>query len=622
MRIETPTSHIGLALGGGGLKGRLQLWWQRGWLPMLLIAGATFWAYGPCLNGEFVWDDDAWTVKLEGLFQSFSGLGTMWRHVTVLQQYYPLTGTTFWLDYQLWGFWTPAYHVENVLLHLLNALLFWRLLRRLAVPGAGLAAAIFALHPLMTESAAWITERKNVLSLGLYLGALLSYGRFMGFWSRPSEGAPGQSSPEDRHWGAYVTALLLFTAADLAKATAFSLPAVLLLVAWWKRGRLRWRVDVLSALPFFVVSIGLGAVIFWLERTKLGASGPEWGFSWGERCLIAGRAVWFYLGKLVWPADLCFIYPRWRLDSSSLVQWLFPLAALIVVVALWLMRKRIGRGPLMAALYFGGTLFPVSGFMNAYFMRYSFVCDHWSYLSSLAPIALGAALATQGTRRLGIARPGCALAAVTLALFAMLTRWQSAMYRDSETLFRTTLSCNPAADMAHNNLGLLLFRTGQVDEALTHFRKAVELRPDSAHAHNNLANSLRLTGSVGEAIAQYELSLKLEPANARTWNNLATLLACSWDASVRNGKRAVESAQRASQLAGGSDPFTLGTLAAAFAEAGRFQEAVDTTQRAIELASQHSNPQLASALSSQLDLYRAGLPFHEPPPVPAAQQPR
>ena len=276
----------------------------------------------------------------------------------------------------------------------------------------------------------------------------------------------------------------------------------------------------------------------------------------------------------------------------------------------------------MAALYFGGTLFPVSGFMNAYFMRYSFVCDHWSYLSSLAPIALGAALATQGARRLGIARPGCALAAVTLALFAMLTRWQSAMYRDSETLFRTTLSCNPAADMAHNNLGLLLFRTGQVDEALTHFRKAVELRPDSAHAHNNLANSLRLTGSVREAIAQYELSLKLEPANARTWNNLATLLACSWDASVRNGKRAVESAQRASQLAGGSDPFTLGTLAAAFAEAGRFQEAVDTTQRAIELASQHSNPQLASALSSQLDLYRAGLPFHEPPPVPAAQQPR
>ena len=558
---------------------------------------------------------------LEDLFQSFSGLATMWRHVTVLQQYYPLTGTTFWLDYQLWGFWTPAYHIENVLLHLLNALLFWRLLRRLAVPGAGLAAAVFALHPLMTESAGWITERKNVLSLGFYLGAFLSYGRFTGFWSRPSERAPDQPFPEDRHWGAYVAALLLFTAADLAKATAFSLPAVLLLAAWWKQGRLRWRADVLPALPFFLVSIGLGTVVFWLERNTLGASGPEWGFSWGERCLIAGRAVWFYVGKLMWPLDLCFVYPRWHLDSGSLAQWLFPLAALVAVVALWLLQRRIGRGPLAAALYFGGTLFPVIGFMNAFFMRYSFVCDHWSYLSSLAPIALGAALATQGARRLRVTRPGSVLATVTLALLATLTWRQSAMYRDNERLFRTTLARNPAADMAHNNLGLLLFRTGEVDEALMHFRKAVELRPDSAHAHNNLANALRLTGSAREAIAHYELSLKLEPANARTWNNLATLLACSWDASVRDGKRAVEAAQRASQLAGGSDPFTLGTLAAALAEAGRFQEAVETTQRAIELASQHSNPQLASALGSQLDLYRAGQAFHEAPPVQGAQKP-
>jgi protein O-mannosyl-transferase len=622
VRIEIPTSQIGAALSGGGREGRLRVWWQRGWLPIVLVAGATFWAYGPCLSGELLWDDDAWTVKLAGLFESFSGLGTMWRHVTVLQQYYPLTGTTFWLDYQLWGFWTPAYHVENVLLHLLNALLFWRLLRRLAVPGAGLAAAIFALHPLMVESAGWITERKNVLSLGLYLGALLSYGRFTGFWNRPSDAAPNQSSAEDRDWGAYVAALVLFTAADLAKATAFSLPTVLLLVAWWKQGRLKWRADILPALPFFVVSIGLGAVIFWLERNKLGASGPEWGFSWGERLLIAGRAVWFYLGKLVWPADLCFIYPRWHLDSSSPVQWLFPLAALVVVVALWLLQKRIGRGALAAALYFGGTMVPVIGFMNAFFMRYSFVCDHWTYLSSLGPIALGAALATEGARRLRVMRPGRVLAALTLALLALLTWRQSAMYRDNETLFRTTLARNPAADMAHNNLGLLLFRMGEVDEAVTHFRKAVELRPESAHAHNNLANALHLTGSAREAMTHYELSLKLEPANARTWNNLATLLACSWDASVRNGKRAVECAQRANQLAGGSDPFTLGTLAAAFAEAGRFQEAVDTTQRAIELASQHSNPQLASALSAQLDLYRAGEPFHEPPPVPAAQQPR
>ncbi len=290
----------------------------------------------------------------------------------------------------------------------------------------------------------------------------------------------------------------------------------------------------------------------------------------------------------MWPADLCFVYPRWRLDSSLLAQWLFPLAALAVLVALWLLRKRIGRGPLVAALYFGGTLFPVIGFMNPFFMRYSFVCDHWSYLSSLAPIALCAALAVQGARWLGVTRLGGVLAAVTLALLASLTCRQSAMYRDNETLFRATLARNPSADMAHNNLGLALFRAGEVEEALVHFRKAVELRPDSAHAHNNLANALHMTGLVRDAITHYELSLKLEPANARTWNNLATLLSCSWDASVRDGKRAVECAQRACQLTGGSNPLTLGTLAAAYAEAGRFQEAVDTAQRAFELASKYS----------------------------------
>jgi protein O-mannosyl-transferase len=510
------------------------------------------------------------------------------------------------------------------------------LLRRLAVPGSGLAAAVFALHPLMAESVAWITERKNVLSLAFYLGALLGYGRFTGFWNRASESGQNEVPPEPphpgplptrwgegrsvplgrQHWGAYVTALLLFLAADLAKATAFSLPAVLLLLAWWKQGRLRWRADVLPTLPFFLVSLSLGAVTAWLERNKLGATGPDWTFSVGERCLIAGRAVWFYLGKLLWPVDLCFVYPRWRLDAGSVAQWLFPVTALGLLAVLWLLRKRIGRGPLVAALFFGGTLFPVIGFMNPFFMRYSFVCDHWSYLSSLAPIAVGAAMAVQGARWAGITRLGSVLAAATLALLASLTCRQSAMYKDDATLFRATVARNPDADMAHNNLGLALFRAGDMEEAMAHLQKAVELRPDSAHAQNNLANALHVIGSVREAVAHYELSLKLEPGNARTWNNLATLLACSWDASARDGKRAIECALRACQLTGGSNPFTLGTLAAAYAEAGRFQEAVDTAERAFELASQHPESRLADALSSQLELYRAGKPFHESAPTP------
>src|ERR1039458_2294408 len=220
-----------------GVAGYLQSSLDGGWFFALLLVAATLLAYLPALRGQFIWDDDSWTTKISGLLRDASGLWTMWSKPGALQQYYPLTGTTFWLDYHLWGFWTLPYHVENVLLHACAALLFWRLLLRLQVPGAWLAAAIFALHPVMVESAAWITERKNVLSLVLYLGALLAYGGFACFWTTDNGTAsPGATAPS-RRWGAFALALLLFVAADLSKATAFSLPAVLLLVCWWKRGR-------------------------------------------------------------------------------------------------------------------------------------------------------------------------------------------------------------------------------------------------------------------------------------------------------------------------------------------------------------------------------------------------
>jgi tetratricopeptide (TPR) repeat protein len=570
------------------------------------VAAAAFLAYWPCLGGGFVWDDDAWTTKLAGLFQNISGLGAIWSWPTPLQQYYPLTATTFWIDYQLWGFWTMPYHVENVLLHLLAACLFWKLLKRLEVPGAGLAAAILALHPLMVESVAWITERKNVLSLALFLGALLAYGRFANLWGATE--APGPSRP--RNWGAWAWALLLFLAAYLAKATTFAFPAVVLLLCWWKRGRLRWREDALPALPFLAAGLGLGLMTSWLERYHLGARGPEWEIPFPERCVIAGRALWFYVGKLLCPGDLCFIYPRWALGDRSLVRWLWPATALGALAWLWLLRRRIGRGPLTAALFFVGTLLPLLGFVNGYFMRYSFVSDHWAYLPSLGLIALGAALATRWAERRRLLVYG--LGSVALAGFAALTFLQSALYRDAETLYRVTLAKNPKADLAHNNLGLLLFQTGRTEEAIGHFQQAVELRPASAHAHNNLANALRLTGRTREAAAHYEASLKSEPDNSSTCSNLAMLLAASPDASLRNGPRAVELAQHANQLTGGRNPMVLGTLAAAYAETGRFAEATATARTALELASRRQNSRLAQALQMQIQRYGSGLPSREP----------
>ena len=425
----------------------------------ILIVGAvlifllTITAYLPVFSGKFVWDDDSWTTGIPGLLNGFSGLRLMWCEPTALQQYYPLAGTSFWIDYQLWGFRPLPYHVENVLLHAFAALLFWKLLWRLQVPGAWLAGALFALHPVMVESAGWITERKNVLSLVLYLGALLAYGRFNAFWQDGN--LPGTRVSQPRRWMAYALAFVLFIGALLAKTTAFSLPAVILLMVWWKRGRLRWRADIVPTLPFFGISIGLCLMTAWLEKNHVGASGPEWVIPFPERCLIAGRAFWFYLGKLLWPVNLCFIYPRWQLNAGAWWQWLYPASAAGVLLGLWLARGKIGRGPATAVFYFVGTLFPVLGFLNAYFMRFSFVCDHWVYLSSLSLIALVAALVARMAeylRRPAVLYGFCAV----LPVLEILTWRQCGNYADMETLWQSTLARNPGAWMAHYNLGRML----------------------------------------------------------------------------------------------------------------------------------------------------------------------
>jgi tetratricopeptide (TPR) repeat protein len=365
-------------------------------------------------------------------------------------------------------------------------------------------------------------------------------------------------------------------------------------------------------LPFFGLSIGLGLVIYWLERNHVGARGPDWALSFPERVLIAGRALWFYIGKLLSPAGLCFIYPRWELNVHSARQWLFPLSAIAVAGCLWLFRHRIGRGPLTATLFYAGTLFPVLGFMNGYFMKYSFVCDHWSYLSTLGPIALGAALVTGLARRLKSKLMLPVFAIFLLPSLALLTHRQSGIFRDSETLYRVTLARNANADLAHNNLGLLLFQAGQLDEAIAHFEAAVRIRPSSAHAHNNLANALRSAGREREAVAHYEASLRTEPNNVSTLNNLALLLASSWDASLRDGRRALELAQRANQLTGGRSALTLCALGAAYAESGRFADAIAAAKRARQFV--NPNTPLAPLLEQQIMLYQSGSPFHEPPP--------
>src|SRR5208283_5092379 len=503
------------------IRGRTLPVWQGGLIVLLV-----FLAYLPALRGGFIWDDDCWTTNLSALFQDTSGLRLIWFQPTALQQYYPLSGTTFWLDYQLWKFWTTPYHVENVLLHALAALLFWRLLLRLQLPGAWLASAVFALHPVMVESVAWITERKNVLSLVFYLGALLAYGRYAQWVKRTGKTAPVPDSSRSKHHPSlfYGLAFVLFLGALLAKTTTFSLPAAILLIGWWKRGQLRWRVDVLPTLPFFTLAFGLCAVTAWLEKYHVGAQGPDFALTFPQRCLIAGHAFWFYLGNLFWPANLCFVYPRWQSNAGSGWQWLYPATAVGTLFTLWLARGRIGRGPFTAALFYVGTLFPVLGFMNAYGMRYSFVWDHWVYLSALGIIALVAALVVRVAESLRTPAVVYGFAAIVLPGLALLTWRQAGIYRNLETLWRDTLAKNPDCWMAHYNLGIALLNQGQTGEAISQYLEAIRLNPDFALAHNNLGAALARNGQIDEAISQYLEAIRLNPDYADAHNNFGVVL--------------------------------------------------------------------------------------------------
>jgi tetratricopeptide (TPR) repeat protein len=495
-----------------------------------------------------------------------------------VQQYYPLTATSFWLDYHFWKFWTLPYHIENVLLHALAGLLFWRLLLRLRFPGAGLAAALFTLHPVMVESVAWITERKNVLSLVLYFAALLAYERYAPWSNRqPGTGQTAHASaapPSTKYQPLYYgLAFILFLGALLAKTTTFSLPAVILLLAWWQRGRLRWRADILPTLPFFAISLGMCAVTAWYEKNHVGAQGDNFTLTCLQRCLVAGHVFWFYPGKLFWPADLCFVYPRWQPDPAVWWQWLYPVAAVALLSALWCARKRIGRGPVTAAFFYTGALLPLLGFINAYGMRYAFVWNHWVYLPSLGPLALLACAVARQRRRALV----YGFSIVVLPVLGLLTWQEAKTFADMETLWRATLARNPQCWMAQSNLGNLLNDQGKPAEAEMFYRDALRLNPDYAEAYMNLGIALAEQKKSVEAFQNLEKAIQIDPNFAEGHFNLAIAL----DGQKRFAE-ATDHYQRAIQLKP-NYPEAYEKLGVAYAMRGDYAKARRFFDQAIQL---------------------------------------
>lgn len=470
------------------LSGADQRFWADQGRAFAVLLAVLFFAYGPALHGGLVWDDEAHVTA--PALQGASGLARIWLEVGATQQYYPVLHTAFWLEHRLWGDSTLGYHLVNVLLHAVAAGLFALLLQRLAVPGAWFAAALFALHPIQAESVAWISEQKNTLSAVFYLGAALAYLAYA----------------EKRSAGRYALATLLFVLALLSKSVTATLPAALLVVAWWRKGRLSWREDVRPLVPWFAGAVAMGLLTAWVERTQIGARGEEFELSLLQRSLLAGRVVWFYLGKMVWPADLTFIYPRWTIDSGAAAAYVYPLVALAVLVALWRFRAR-SRAPLAAALLYGGTLFPVLGFVNVYPFRFSFVADHFQYLAGLAVIALVAAAAARASASWGAVRQTAA--GLLLVILAVLTARQASDYRDAETLYRATLERNPRCWLAQNNLGNLLSLSGRAAEALPLFDAALLAGRDLADVHANRGGALKLLGRYPEAVAAYDQALRL-----------------------------------------------------------------------------------------------------------------
>ncbi len=472
---------------------------RRGWLWGLLLIAFVFIAYAPVFHAGFIWDDESHLTRNPCIVGPL-GLKEIWTSTQAV--YYPLVLTTFWVLHEFVGLNPLPYHILNVVMHAGSAVLLWRVLRQLGVRGAWLGAVLWALHPVMAQSVAWVTELKNTQSCLFYL---LSIYCFLN-WEKQSQIIQTRRVEVSLMFG---LSLLCFVLATLSKPSVVMLPAVLALCVWWRRRRIQWR-DAVALAPFVAISALASAWTIWEQKFHARAVGPDWAQNSPERLIIAGRAIWFYLAKLFWPHPLIFIYPRWQLQPSQFTAYLPLLLGLMGLIALWFLPGKAGRAVFFAGAYYVISLFPVLGFFSIYFFRYSFVSDHFQYNRLAVSELLGR----------GVAFVRLGLCTVVLLLLGILTWQQTAVYHDLITLYTTTLALNPGCWMAHYNLGIALRDRGETDQAITHYRQAIALRPGYAEAHYNLGRLLAEKGEFNDAVDHYQAALAMTPDDAEAHNNL------------------------------------------------------------------------------------------------------
>ncbi len=540
----------------------------------LAVACVTFLSYTPAIKAGFIWDDDAY-VTGNALLSSLDGLTRIWT-TNESPQYYPLVFTTFWLENHIWGLDPAGYHVVNIALHSANAALAWLIARRLNIKWAFFIGLAFALHPVNVESVAWITERKNVLSGLFYLSAMYAHLRY--------------EDDEQGKWRWYALCILFFVMALLSKTVACTLPAALIVIRWY-RGRPMNLKFLAGLTPLFVIGAAMGLNTARLEITRVGAMGPEWKMEPLERFVLSGRIAFFYFLKLIYPAKLTFIYPRWEIDATAWIEWIYSSGTVAIGFVFLFLRKKIGRGPVAAWAFFLITLFPALGFFDVYPFRYSFVADHFQYLASLGVIALLAGFAgsihAALTKRAGLFAylryPAIIALAITLGA---LTWQQSKVYKDIEVLWKDTVKKNPAAWMAHNNLGIEFAAQERYEEAVLSYEKALALRPNHVKAHGNLANSLSKLGRHEEAMAHFQEAVRLKPFNPENFYNIGLALA-----EQNRFEEAVRYYQKAIQL-NPSYAYARYNMAIALTVLGMIDEAIAEYKSVIALKPEYAGAHL------------------------------
>jgi protein O-mannosyl-transferase len=494
-------------------------WWTvLGASAIVLIIMAV---YYPLHLAGYSWDDQPWL--LENLFiRSWNGLIDVWFVHINNTQYYPMVFVVFDLAWHLWGQVSLGYHFMNVLFQVADTLLLWTLLRRLGLKSAWLAAVVFAIHPVQVETVGWIAELKNLLSAFFYFLTLLAYCRFAGIIPTP----PGASAaPLYRNFQLYALALLFYLLALFSKTDVCTLPVVILILIWWKRGR--WTVpDVLWTVPLFILGAVLAGATIYVEHNTTGMQGRDWLFTFPQKCIIAGRALWFYTSKIIWPNTLLPIYPRWPVDQLGGWQWMFPISAAMVVIVLWLLRKKIGRGPLAAVAIFVVTLLPVLGFIPYYTMLLSFVADHFQYLACIGLIVLATELLWYLTHLIPerTGRLYAAAAAVIIFAAGSLTFGQSLLYQSPLALWQYAHDNNPNSFYVTGVYGSSLLDAGYVGPAILQLQQSDRMHPGYRATESVLGIAYMDIGDYDQALRYFALALEQDSHLTDNWGFAAQCL--------------------------------------------------------------------------------------------------